>query len=150
MYFQCFEKHLRQPEKLRELGSARSGRRLGWQVARALEASSSETLPPLPDEPLYTTVSCSHTNLFLRCLQAKTCRTHNSKLQDPVGNIDSQRIFREQPDLMEAAFKGLTWRVIKEEASKVWPTLAAYAQRALNFEARQVVSETECIGGAWL
>jgi regulator of sigma D len=51
---------------------------------------------------------------------------------------------------MEAAFTGLTWRVIKEEASKVWPSLAAYAQRALNFEARQVVSETECIGGAWL
>lgn len=123
---------------------------LAWLAGQALAESSKGCLPALPDEPIYVSASCTHTNLWLRCLQAATCKTHHPKLRDPNGNIDRDRLLRDQPDLEEATRLGLHWTVIKSEVLVVFPSLASFAQRALNFEARQHVGETEVIKQAWL
>lgn len=138
----------------------------GFVFAKTLGATAFEAPPPGPklDEVLqandrlsrlsagrcpplgsmrYTSVGGSHTNVFLRCVIARS-PTSVKAIADSCGYIDSERLMASQPELADACSKGLTWLVIKASVATV-TGMKSFVQRALNADVREAVHETEII-----
>ena len=98
--------------------------------------------PPL-SSLRYTSVGGSHTNVFLRCVIARS-PTSVKAIADARGYIDSERLQSCQPELAEACSKGLTWLVIKYNVASI-TGMKSFVQRALNADVREAVHETEII-----
>ena len=98
--------------------------------------------PPL-SSLRYTSVGGSHTNVFLRCVIARS-PTSVKAIADARGHIDSERLQSCQPELAEACSKGLTWLVIKYNVASI-TGMKSFVQRALNADVREAVHETEII-----
>ena len=95
--------------------------------------------PPIL-EIRYISVGGSHTNLFLRCVIARSF-TDVKALADESSCIHGDHFMATQPELNEACTKGLTWLIIKDKANV--SGLKSFAQRALNADAREAQHETE-------
>ena len=91
----------------------------------------------------YTSVGGSHTNVFLRCVIARSI-TSVAEIADARGYIDSDRLLACDPELAEACSKGLTWLVIKSNVASI-TGMKSFTQRALNADVREAVHETEII-----
>ena len=113
-----------------------------WRRTIAFPASAEGAAPPL-GSLRYTSVGGSHTNVFLRCVIARS-PTSVKAIADARGYIDSERLQACQPELAEACSKGLTWLVIKFNVASI-TGMKSFVQRALNADVREAVHETEII-----
>ena len=125
------------------------------EVGKRLVESSAGRLPHLQC-PTHMSLGSSHTNAILLairdgCLtneQALSPRLHREAKPDDMHMfpIDNRSLFAESPGLKEAATRGLKWLVLSHQVREIWGNdILMFVCKALNFDAREPVSELEVI-----
>ena len=97
---------------------------------KALADGSSKLAPVDADAVKYASLSCSHTNAFLRALAAGV--SSDCEAMSESGKFCLRKVESHDPDLALAATKGLTWLVLTHEVATRFPALAGLIQQARN------------------
>jgi hypothetical protein len=122
------------------------------EVGKLLVESSAGRLPHLQC-PTHISLGSSHTNAILRAIR-DGCLTNEQALSpklpeakpDDMFQIDNRSLFAESPGLKEAATRGLKWLVLSHQVQDIWGNdILMFVCKALNFDAREPVSELEVI-----
>lgn len=123
------------------------------EVGKLLVESSAGRLPHLQG-PTHMSLGSGHTNAILRairdgCLtneQAFAPKLSREAKPDEMFQIDNRSLFAESPGLKEAATRGLKWLVLSHQVQEIWGNgILMFVCKALNFDAREPVSELEVI-----
>ena len=94
-------------------------------------ASASSLLPPVtPDSIKYGSLSCSHTNMFLRCVAGGVAS--NDELLATSGQLSLSNLERHDPEFALAVKQGLPWLVLSWRVSERFPGLVTLVQSARN------------------
>ena len=103
---------------------------------------SSELLPPVvPDSIRYGSVSCSHTNMFLRCVG------HGVKSSDELvsvgGRLSVEHLAQRDREFARAVKEGLPWSVLSWRVRTAFPGLLNLIQTARNASGQIARAEHE-------
>ena len=82
----------------------------------------------------FVTLSCSHTNFFMRLVLDGVAHTGNQRVCKN-GHFDMNTAKDTQPALHASCLTGLEWQVIRPEALAQWPMLADMVQQQGNTKA---------------
>ena len=115
-------------------------------AGRKLVDSSAGTLPPLA-ECRFEALGGNHLNMAIRAFKAEVS-SDQSALTDESGRISLAKILAGQPALENACKDGLCWNVLHRCLHDI-PELKSYIQQALNYDAREGLSELELIRSAF-
>ena len=97
---------------------------------RELCDRSGGLLCPPTGEERFLTLGCGHTAAFCK-LADRGGPTTEAVLADENGNIDLQRIFKNE-QFKSMIVDGWSWEVVSHEVDTMFPSFAKLAQRALN------------------
>ena len=94
-------------------------------------AVGSGRLPaPLPEDIKYGSLSCSHTNMFLRCLWAGVESSDEDMSEN--GHLSLDKVSRRDAEFGRAAREGLEWKILSHKVRSRFPKLLSLVQRARN------------------
>ena len=97
---------------------------------------TSDGLLPHSEHLKYVSIGGSHTNYFLRAVNAG-CKTISSDLDaDGDGFLNKDKLILNNPLFTQALNEGMPWTVIAADAPMHWPLLVTVVTKALNVEAR--------------
>ena len=100
---------------------------------KSMVEKSHGQLPPIPDLR-FLSLSCSHTNVGLRCLKAGVQSTSLPTMHE---------IETKDKPFAEAVHKGIRWRVISYEITQAFPKLPQILQSCFNSQAQISKGEHE-------
>ena len=108
---------------------------------KALADGSSKLAPVEVGSVKYASLSCSHTNAFLRALAAGV--SSDCEIMSEGGKLCLRKVESIDPELASAATKGLHWLVLTNEVSVRFPALAGLLQQAKNAPGHAARLESE-------
>ena len=94
-------------------------------------SSQNHLLPAVTDNSVrYGSLSCSHTNMFLRCVNASTKTTVTTLAVE--GRLSLDLLKTADPKFAEAVTGGLTWTVLNHKVRSRFPSFLNLVQSARN------------------
>ena len=81
----------------------------------------------------FGSLGCSHVSQFLHAINETTFTSVDS-LKDRDGRLNKEKLFREDPVLVNLALHGLTWHVIRLDFIKRFPAIPKLFSKDLNAE----------------
>lgn len=114
-----------------------------FQFNKELHDSSNGQLPAMdPLKLKYCSLSCSHTNMALRCILAGVEHVYENSMLAVQGRLQLEQVRLKDAAMASACENGLTWRVINSEAMEC-DGLADLIQAACNTSAQLSRGESE-------
>jgi hypothetical protein len=112
-----------------------------WTVA--LMSSNRDTLPPYtsPETIRYVSLSASHTNQMLRCINGHMSHFDPRLCVD--GKLNAQKIGMHDEAMASACTKGLKWTIIPDRVLAKHPQLAGIIQSGMNAASQVARQESE-------
>jgi hypothetical protein len=103
-----------------------------FNVKRLEEAQGLLGSPDNVHLACFASIASSHTNFVLRVISEHVRHPGSNQDLCKDGHFSMPVIQTESPELHTAAIEGLTWRVIRKEATDKWPALAELVQACHN------------------
>lgn len=105
-------------------------------------AQKNERLPPVTDHSIrYGSLSCSHTNMYLRCVASAVASDDTDVAEE--GKINLAKIKARDPQFADAAVSGLQWTVLSHRVATRFPKLLGMIQAAKNASGQVARRENE-------
>ena len=102
---------------------------------KALTANNAALAPVEEDTIRFGSVSCSHTNAFLRCLRAGRVSTMGTELgagTDASETLTLTAVRDRDPEFAKAAEDGIRWTVLSHKVRELFPAFLGLLQSARN------------------